>query len=1043
MNFMVNIKKTAQQVYKTFTFRHRILFLLCVILFQFSTPVRSEDISGRILDEKTNEPVIGATISYDKGKTGTVSDVDGRFTLPLPSLPATLAVSYVGYEQYLLRLQKGKSDYTVYLRENVKLLDEAVVIGYGTQRRRELTGAVTTIPKEILAQKAISLDAILTGSVAGLNVTAISGQPGSGSSIRIRGGNSINASNEPLYVIDGVIVYPRSTSTGADSEAAAVESSINPLASLNPADIESVSVLKDVSATAIFGSRGANGVIIVTTRKGERAKDIVRYTLTTGWSTPAKRLQLMNAPQWAQIQIDYRGNKGNLNAEYLNAIGKGYDWQDAVLQTGFTQTHDLSVSGGDERTRYSISGNFVNQQGIIIHSGFRRYNAHITLDRNLSNKLSVGASATFGKNTQNSLTTSKEVNYNSSPFGAGITNSLTYALFMPPTEPIYRDGGFNYQNPWESSHFSLLGHKANPVSDLASSVAESINNSLLANFYASYAIINGLVAKATLSTDQSDITQHFFAPSTSALGMNEGGVGSIGKKRYEIWQSDATIDYSRRFHEAHFVHLMGGYTYQQQDGNYLINRASHFINETLKHNNLGDGSVQTPTDNGVLEASSLHSVIARLNYSLRETVNLTVNFRADYSSRFAPGKRWGYFPSIGLSWNVDKAWNAGQDPAADNSPRMSTLKLRLSSGTVGNTEIGDFLWLQISKPHRYNGQTVYQMDNLGNPNLTWETTTEYNAGMDAGWWGDRLSLTADVYHKNTRNLLFEKAMPLGSPVEKQIVNIGNVNNKGFELSLNAVPANNKKWRWNLSANIARNINTVTGLGGEDEILSGSYSEKILKVGQAFGSFYGLVFDGIVQTGDDLSQLPTVNGIRPKPGDLKFADLHPDGNIDLNDRTVLGSLHPDFTYGLASSVACRGFDLFLSFAGAQGGKTVNSLRRNLECVTDGYNLSARLLDAWTPTNPSNEVPSITASNPLRYIDSRYVEDASFFRCKNITLGYTLHPGSAPTEIRIFASAQNPFTLTPYRGYDPEVANGTDIGAYPTARTFSLGVSVSIH
>jgi TonB-linked SusC/RagA family outer membrane protein len=420
---------------------------------------------------------------------------------------------------------------------------------------------------------------------------------------------------------------------------------------------------------------------------------------------------------------------------------------------------------------------------------------------------------------------------------------------------------------------------------------------------------------------------------------------------------------------------------------------------------------------------------------LLERYNLTATFRADYSSRFAEGKRWGYFPSIGFSWNVDR-----ENFLAEQST-LSVLKLRLTAGTVGNTEIGDYLFSQFYNPQIYNGRPVFVMDNLGNSDLTWETTTQYNAGIDAGLFDERLSLVADVYYKDTHDLLLEKPAPLGSGVDKQIVNIGNVTNKGIELGANAVLIKNKNLNWNLGANIARNINTVTSLGEDKQILSGQYNEQILTVDEAFGSFYGLVFDGIVQAGEDVSALPKLNGATPKPGDVKFVDVHKDGNIDLNDRKILGSIQPDFTYGISSTLAYQRFDLFVSFQGSQGNKVVNSLRRNLERGSSSYNMLVTLLDAWTSDNPSNEVPKLSTSFPLQFIDSRYVEDASYFRLKNITLGYTCRVKSAAFSARVFVSAQNLFTITKYKGYDPEVASGIDIGAYPTARTFSAGVNLT--
>ncbi|MDR3340192.1 MAG: carboxypeptidase-like regulatory domain-containing protein, partial [Candidatus Symbiothrix sp.] len=333
------------------------------------------EIKGRVIDEKTQEPLVGANITVVNEKTGTVSVEDGSFTVYPKSFPATLSFSYLGYQTSEITIDENSRSLTISLQENIGLLDEVVVVGYGTQRRKELTGAVSLVSQSHLDYNVSnSVDALLGGAVAGVNVTQSSGQPGSSSNIRIRGGNSIHAANEPLYVIDGIIIYPRSTQTGAGSSEVAIESSINPLAAINPSDIESISILKDVSATAIFGSRGANGVIIVNTKKGNRGKDVVNYTFTAGWSTPVKQLKLMNAQQWGKLQIDYFGNKGKLTEAYLASLGKGYDWQNEVLQAGFSQNHEISVNGGDEKTRYLISGNYADQEGIVINSGFKRYN---------------------------------------------------------------------------------------------------------------------------------------------------------------------------------------------------------------------------------------------------------------------------------------------------------------------------------------------------------------------------------------------------------------------------------------------------------------------------------------------------------------------------------------------------------------------------------------------------------------------------------------------------------------------------------------------
>jgi TonB-linked SusC/RagA family outer membrane protein len=1020
-----------------------VTFILLTLSAQVTRAVAQDlSINGKVFDAKTKEPLIGASVSLVKEKTGTVSDLDGNFTVHPKSFPATIHVQYLGYKASELTVSANAGAVTISLAEDNHFLDEVVVIGYGTQRRKELTGSVATVSKNALEQSSVSLDGLLAGAVSGVNVSQTSGQPGAGTSIRIRGGNSVYAGNEPLYVIDGIIYNhdAASTKTMAGTNVGlsrgTIESTINPLSSINPSDIESMEILKDVSATAIFGSRGANGVIIVTTKKGNRGKDVVNYTATAGWSNPSKRLDMMDAQEWSKLQINHYGNKGNLTPEYIAQLGKGYDWQNEVLQTGFSQNHELSVNGGNEKTKYLVSGNYVNQDGIVLNSGFNRYNFRLNIDRDLSDKLSVGATTTFGKSIQNSLSTATQPEgANSTPYQDGITNSLTYALFMSPTVPIYNsNGSFNNINPWESSHFSLNGVQVNPVSDLKNSVAQSVNSILLANFYARYTIINGLTAKVTLATDQSNVTQNYFAPSTSGLGLMEVGVGSIGKRNQEVWQSDATLDYSKKINDVHFFNIMGGFTYQNTEFLYESTTTSHYTNEILKHHNLADGSVTYKPINGIQE-SELSSIIARANYSLLERYNLTATFRADYSTRLAPGLRWEYYPAIGFSWNIN------DEPFWVAQSTVNTLKLRLTAGSVGNQDIGNYLFSQLFKAVSYGGETVYQMDNFGNDGLKWEKTAQYNTGIDAGLFDNRLNLVSDVYYKKTSDLLLIVPLPLGSPVNKQMINVGNVTNKGLELGLNAILIKRQNLNWDMTANIAHNINTITYLGKANPTFMGEYQEQIYREGEAIGSFYGRIFDGVVQADEDISKLPLDNGATPKPGDAKYVDINKDGNIDINDRKILGSIQPDFTYGFNSTLAYRDFDLYISLQGSQGNKAFNSLRMHLESPNSSYNVLATLRDAWTPTNPSNEVPKIGSGSQLRYADTRYVEDASYLRLKNITLGYRIKSKNASFSARVFVTAQNLLTLTSYKGYDPEVANGIDIGAYPTARTFLMGVGLT--
>jgi TonB-linked SusC/RagA family outer membrane protein len=995
------------------------------------------DVHGTIRDER-GEGLPGVNVVVKGTSVGTVSDANGKFQLQITDQNTVLVISSIGYLTQEVALG-GQRSVTIDLRPDVKSLDELVVVGYGEQKRKELTGAVVSVPKSVLENNVMpTLDGLLGGSVAGLSATQTSGQPGSGSSIRIRGGTSVNAKNDPLYVIDGFIFY--NDASANKTGLGAIESSIDPLSSINPADIESIEVLKDVSATAIYGSRGANGVIIVTTKKGTRGETNINYRYTLGVGQSARKLDLMNANQWARLQKDYFNNKGRYTDEQISQLGQGYNWQDAVLQTGLSENHELSISGGDDKTRYLISGNLVDQKGIVINSGFKRSNARINLERDLKPNLTVGLSTIFGKNTQSSLTTTEPVNYNSSPFSAGITNSLTYALFIPPVVPIHASGGgYNYSNPYEYAYFALGAKTTNPVSDLKNSVAQTISNTLMANFFARYQILEGLIAKVSVGTSVNNATQNFFAPSYTSLGLAEKGVGAVGNKRNEVLQTEYTLGYTKKLNDNHFIDVLAGYTYQQTQLGYATTIASRFTNEDLKHNNLADGAVRYPPVTGSSKAR-LNSLIGRVNYTLKQKYNLTATIRADNSSRFAEKYRWGYFPSIGLSWNVD------EEEFLKNQNQLTSLKLRASTGLVGNQEIGDYEFAQTYTSGQYNGSASYSKNNLGNPNLRWETTMQHNLGVDASFFSNRLGLVADIYYKKTSDLLLNVPVNSSQGLIEQLVNVGHVTNKGVELGITATLIQGSGFNWAVAANIARNINTITDMGTTKQLQQGNSSQQILRVNNPLGSYYGLIFEGIVQTGDNVAELPKVGGSTPSPGDLKFADIsgsngEKDGVVDSYDRTIIGNSQPDFTYGLSTTLTYKNFDLFALFQGSQGAQLFNGLRRTLEQPNDSYNVLTSVLDSWTESNPSNYLPRITGTRPFAYIDSRYVENASYLKMKNLTLGYNIKLKGGQLKMRVFASANNLLRITSYKGYDPEVSSGLDIGSYPSARTFLAGVAIS--
>ena len=759
----------------------KILSTITLSFIATITAIAQTVLTGTITDAVTGEPLISAQVYVKSGKgVGVTTDLEGNFSLETKeNLPVTLAVEYIGYRTQEIDVYDESEPIEIRLSEDVNTLSELVIIGYGTQKQTQLTGSVASVKSQVFGQsKSPTLDGALSGMVAGLNVTASSGQPGADSQIRIRGGNSVNASNEPLYVIDGFIYFKDAANSGTGL--GAIESSLNQLSTINPGDIESVEVLKDVSATAIYGSRGANGVILVTTKQGKAGagKAVINYTYDFGVSNITKKLDLMNASEWARFQKDYYGNRGGYTDEQIAALGKGTDWQSALLRTAIQQSHELSVTGATDKSRYSFSVSATNQDGILLNSGFDRYNFHTNSEWDLKKNLKLGVNATLGRSRQNGLTSTEAQVFNSSPYSAGITNSFVYALLVPPVVEIYNaDGSYNFSNPYEYAYFAIGDHSANPVYDLKESVAQNINNYLLTNVWASLRV-GSLLFKATVGFNSEHLTQNYFSGAYTSLGLATQGIGGTGNRQTDVWQQEYTASYTRDIDFNNYIDVLVGYTRQTSSSSFSSIRTNHFTNESLKQYNLGDGAnIYTP-QTGLTE-SQLNSVLARVNYSLKDRYNVTATFRADNSSRFAKGHRWGYFPSVGLSWNVDKESFLSQVRSIDY------LKVRLSGGQVGNQEIPDYAFATTFATGSYGGSSSYSKSNTKNTSLKWETTASYNAGFDLGLWHSRLTLVLDAYYKKTSDLLLQVPTGFATGVNTQLQNVGNVVNKGVELSATA------------------------------------------------------------------------------------------------------------------------------------------------------------------------------------------------------------------------------------------------------------------
>ena len=1000
-------------------------------------------ITGHIKDGRTGEALIGASVivKSERGQ-GVVTDVDGNFALQTKAeAPLTLRVEYVGFRPLDVDVYDFEEPVEISLIDNSSRLEEVVVVGYGAQKRLELTSSISSVSDELLQQQNPSVESALQGAVAGLNVTTTSGQPGAASIIRIRGGNSITGGNEPLYVIDGFIVYNdvSSTKTGARGSDAALD----PLSFLNPSDIESIEVLKDVSATAIYGTRGANGVIIITTKKGSHGKNNINYSGTFGWSKIAKKLDFLDAWQWADIWNELYEN-GEVGYR-LDEPKETYDWQDAALRTAFSQEHQLSAVGGDEVSRYSLSGSYKSQDGILLGTSLKRYAGRVNYERNVFKNLLVGV------NASGALSNMKGQSDRSSMFAA---NSWMGAISHTPYTSIYNeDGSFNYEpNPTSVDIYN--GKVGNPISDMLNYQTSTENSRIIATGFAEWSILPVLKLKASLGADISNTRQSYYAPSYTSDGLANSGYASVGQNKTHVWQTEYTATYSNTFKGGHSLTALLGYTAQQTDRSRIATSAYGFSNDATGYDNLGAASTTNPSSSGHY-ISTLQSWLGRVNYSFNSRYNASLTLRADGSSRFAKDHRWGWFPSLGLSWNIDR------EKWLHLSKKVDFIQLRASVGVVGNQEIGDYQFAANVEPRTVivNNQraTGYVITNKSNPDLKWETTTSYNIGLSTGFFHNRLTLTLDGYYKKTSDLLLNVPVEQVTGFDTVLRNVGSVTNKGVELETGVVLLDNKKWKWTVNANIAHNKNEVTSLGNAEYFIPshGYTNPLIVKVGEPLGSFYGYRFKGIIQADEDLSKLPAQTIQTVEPGNPKFEDVNGDNVINEQDRVVLGNIQPKFTYGFNTKVAYQQWDLFISASGSYGNKLFNELACRLD-RSNGYyyNPLAEVANRWTPTNPSNTIQKASNATSI-YTDDRFVENASYLKIRNIQLGYTLPVPSITkdTKLRLYVSLQNFFTFTGYSGYDPEanrsgsnetsaLYQGIDNGTYPTAKTILFGINVTL-
>lgn len=993
-------------------------------------PFQERILTGRVTDD-AGAPLEGATVTVKGANIATTTDAQGNYQIKLPDDASALVFTIVGYESQEQSIG-NQSAIHVSLTASISDIDEVVVVGYGTMKRGDLTGAVSSVREsEIRATPIVALDRAMQGRVAGVNVTTNSARPGGTTTVRIRGTGSVNAGNEPLYVIDG---FP----TGN-------------LNSINVNDIESMEVLKDASATAIYGSRGSNGVILVTTRRGRAGKSVVSYDGYYGQQSVRRKIPLLNARQFAEFVNEANVNNGA--APYFDGsaadrplpetLGEGTDWQDAIMRDAPIQDHQLGVLGGSEKSRYAISLGYYGQEGIILRSDFNRYSLRANLDSDVSDRLKVGLSAQAAYTHGNAAETESGRNTSSD-------NLIPATLNYSPTLPIFNeDGSYNtYTGPLNGLGADNPYAMANEYTNQSSLIR------VLSNAYAELEIIDGLKLRSTIGADLLANKASSYTSKLVLAGASLGGRASVASAQTINWLNENTLTYDKQFGDRHSLNAMIGYTYQQSDYETATANANNFNDDFALYHNLGSGSTLVAPSSSANEWR-LISYIARINYGFDDRFLFTLTGRRDGSSRFGPNNKFGFFPSGALAWKLkNESWLRDVNALSD-------AKLRVSYGLSGNQEISNYQYVAgLSSIDYVLGGQLYIGNAPGiipNPDLRWEKNAQFDVGLDLGFFGNRLSFTGDYYHKTTSDLLFSVGVPTSSGFGTMLQNIGKVENQGIELALNADLVGRGNFKWTSSFNITFNKNKVLALDKRQEFRTGSdavisntgLNPILLRVGEPLSNFYGYEMDGIFQTEAEVaaSAQPAA-----KPGDIRYVDQNGDNVINDEDRAIIGNANPTSFGGWNNTFGYKGFDLNVFIQGVFGNEILNYGTFDQLNMTGGNNLSIRALDRWTPDNPSNAIPRANASGGSRILSSFQVEDGSYIRFKTITLGYTFptawfHKLSI-SQLRIYVSGQNLFTITDYTGYDPEVnrfgnssiSQGIDYGVYPSAKTFLFGLNL---
>ncbi|WP_062126354.1 SusC/RagA family TonB-linked outer membrane protein [Geofilum rubicundum] len=1048
---------------KTDVFRRGIfLTLFLMLLFPLTMYPQDISVSGTVVDQQGNS-LPGVNILIQGTSRGVITDLDGKYQINAPG-DAVLIFNFLGFEEQIVPINNQR-DIDVQLQESFTALSEVVVVGYGQMRRTDVTGSMVSVSSDAIEKSVpTSIDQVLQGRAAGVQVQQNSGTPGGSSSIRIRGINSLNSSNEPIFVIDGIVI-DGSTNSSSD----------NPLASINPADIVSMDVLKDASATAIYGSRGSNGVIMVTTKRGQAGEARATYDGYVGLQQMPTQLDLLNLQEYA-MHKNARADAGIVTRDnyFVRAdlLAKGTNWQEELFQTAMMQSHNIGVSGGSEKAVYAMGIGYLDQEGIAIGSGFERINIRGNFDTQVKDWLKSGVSFALS-NTKQNLTVEGQ-------------SLIKTAMKQTPNVAV-RNADGTFDGPDTDMYV-----QTNPVGLAMLRENENEKLGIRSNIFLEAEMFDGLTIKTELSSDFGINNTYQFNPSYSFGAISNEVIQSERSKSYnKFWVWRNVLNYTKTLAEVHNINAMLGQEMQNNQWEYLYGYRSGFLNNSARDLNVGDG--QTSQANGNSGEHALLSYFGRLFYSFDERYLLTTTLRRDGSSNFGEGYRWGMFPSAALAWRVSNE-SFLRDHAVINN-----LKLRFGWGMVGNQNAAAYAYTSTLASVTTVWGTGQLSGNTANPELQWESTQSSNIGLDLNLFQNRVEFIADFYYKQTDNLLLLLPLPgyLGSQGQGATsppwANVGSLENKGIELTLNTVNVDRGGFQWRSNLILSMNRNKVVELDSKSSTLDNTIQEGSettivtrTSVGNPIGQFYGYRVIGRFDEATDFYYRDAEGNIqetaRPKGlpisetgvwiGDYRFKDVNGDGVIDEEDRDFIGNPEPKFTFGIGNTFSYKGIDLTISLNGSYGNDLINYQRRWLENPRENHNLLRTALDyarveVINPNGPDNDYRNLrvnggaddmyrlsaSSSNANNRLSDRYVEDGSFLRIQNISLGYNLPRKWTSAigfeNVKVYTNLQNVYTFTKYSGYDPEVGSynqnalmtGIDNARYPSPSIYTFGLNLT--